>query len=126
MQLHWQKVVYKKISLSNKYFEFLELTNSKKSKEAEKNKKNSGDDEDNEMAVDEDKEKEGTDEEDEDAVKEKDDPAAEKSAAEKEVVLREGLIKVANLLVEKNLKDAVALAFDLTKKYDVRNVFGYT
>lgn len=59
------------------------------------------------MAVDEDKEKEGTDE-------------------ENEVVLREGLIKVANLLVEKNLKDAVALAFDLTKKYDVGNVFGYT
>lgn len=75
------------------------------------------------MDVDEDKDKE--DEENVDAEKETEEAEAVMGDKEKETLLQEGLIRVANMLVENNLEDAVVLAFELTKKYDVQNVFGY-
>jgi hypothetical protein len=99
------------------FIQFLELTSVKESKK--------DDDDNKEMDVDEDKEK-GADEENEDAEKNEEEAEAVLDAKEKEVLLQEGLIKVANMLVENKLKEAVALAFELTKKYDVQNVFGYS
>jgi hypothetical protein len=102
----------------NLHKQFLELTTNKESKKG-------NDDDDNEMEVDEDKEK-GADGENEDAEKETEEAEAVMDDKEKAALLQEGLIKVANLLVENKLKDAVALAFELTKKYDVHNEFGYS
>ena len=100
------------------YLKNLELTSIKESKKGK-------DDDDKEMDVDEDRE-EGADEENEAAEKEPEQAEAVMDDNEKQALLQEGLIKVANLIVENKLKDAVALAFELTKKYDAHNEFGYS
>jgi len=49
---------------------------------------------------------------------------SEDSRKEKEERLKEGLVKIGKHLMEIHLKDAVDLAFDITKKYDENNAFG--